>query len=162
MHYVKTMRFYGELDPTPEHTTRFVFEGKKEHITQVNVSYIACPSQHIDIETPHGSRDHVIVDLDIKSTDKTRSIVKNVGRARMKKKVLVLGSKEIGTIINADIFDAYKDLYLSKKECEDKLLQGVQSANGLKLVEVKKKADDTAITITTNENAIRKTFGRRL
>ena len=52
----------------------------------------------------------------------------------MKKKVLVLGSKEIDTIINADIFDAYKDLYLSKKECEDKLLQGVQSANGLKLV----------------------------
>ena len=64
------------------------------------------PKQHIDIEIPHGSRDHVIV--------------------------LMLGSKEIDTINNADIYDTYKDLYLSEKEREEKLLQGIQSANGLK------------------------------
>ena len=55
-----------------------------------------------------------------------------MGRALVKKKVLMLGSKEIDTINNTDTYDTYKDLYLSEKECQEKLLQGIQSANGLK------------------------------
>ena len=39
----------------------------------------------------------------------------NVGRALVKKKVLMLGSKDIDTINNSDIYDPYKDLYMSKK-----------------------------------------------
>ena len=70
--------------------------------------------------------------LDITSTDKARSIVNNIGRALVKKKVLMLGSKDIDTINNSDIYDIYRDLYLSEKEREGKLLQGIQSANGLK------------------------------
>ena len=127
---------------------------------------IAYPNQHIDIEIPHGSRDHVIVpdtvkitlNLDIESTDKARSVVNNVGRALMKKKVLMLGSKEIDTINNVDVFDTYKDLYLSVKERKEKLLQGIQSANGLKARVGAKKADATALAITTKENAIKKTL----
>ena len=56
----------------------------------------------------------------------------NVGMALVKKKVLMLGSKEIDTINNAGIYDTYKDLYLSKKEREEKLLQGIQSVSGIK------------------------------
>ena len=44
----------------------------------------------------------------------------------------MLGSKDTDTINNSYIYDAYKDLYLSEKEREEKLLQGIQSANGLK------------------------------
>ena len=58
-------------------------------------------------------------DLDIDSSDKTRSIVNNAGRALVKKKVLMLGSKEIDTINSTYIFDTYRDPYLSKKEYED-------------------------------------------
>ena len=91
----------------------------------------AYPSQHTDIEIPHGSRAHVIIrdtvkitfKLDIISTDKARSVVNNVGRALVKKKVLMLGSKDIDTINNSDFYDTYKDLYLSEKEREEKLLQ---------------------------------------
>ena len=90
---------------------------------------IAYPNQHIDIEIPHGSRDHVIIpdtvkitfNLDIESEDKARSVV-NVGRALIKKKVLMLDSKDIDTTNNSDLFDTYKDLYLSEKEREEKLL----------------------------------------
>ena len=39
----------------------------------------------------------------IESTDKTRSTVNNVGRALVKKKVLIHGSKDIDTINNSDI-----------------------------------------------------------
>ena len=99
----------------------------------------AYPNRHIDIEIPHGWRDHAIVpdtfkitfNLDIESTDKSRSILNNVGRALVKKKVLMLGSKDIDTINNSDIYNTHKDLYLSKKEREEKLLEGIQSANGL-------------------------------
>ena len=44
----------------------------------------------------------------------------------------MLGSKEIDTINNSDIYDTYNDLYLSEKEREEKLLLRIQSANGLK------------------------------
>ena len=135
---IKTMMIYGELDPMIEHRTQFSFKGKREHITKVNMPNIAYPNQHIDIEIPHGSRDHVIIpdtikitfNLDITSTDKARSIVNNVCRTLAKKKVLMLGSKEIDTINNSDIYDMCKDLYLS--QCEKTLLQGIQLANGLK------------------------------
>ena len=116
------MSVYGELDPMVEHRTQFAFKGKREHIAKVNMPNIAYPNQHIDIEIPHGSRDHVIVpdtvkiafNLDIESTDKTRSIVNNLGRALVRKKVLMLGSKDINTIYNSDVYEKFKDLYLSE------------------------------------------------
>ena len=52
----------------------------------------------------------------------------------------MLGSKDIDTINNSDIYDMYKDLYLSKKEREEKLLQGIQSANGFRACIGAKKA----------------------
>ena len=136
---------------------------------KVNVPNIAHPSQHIDIEITHGSKDHVIIpntvkitfDLDITSTDKASSVVNNVGRALVKKKVLILGSKDIDTINNSDIYDTDRDLYLSKKEREEKLLQGIQSANGLKAQFGLKKADGTSLTVTIQENTIKKMFDKR-
>ena len=134
------MSVYGELDPMIEHRTQFAFKGKREHIAKVNMPNIAYPDEHIDIEIPHGSRGHVIIpdtvkimfNLDITSTGKTRSVVNNIGRVLVKK-LLILGSKDIDTINNSNIYDKYKDLYLSQKELEGKLLQGIQSANGLKI-----------------------------
>ena len=107
------MSVYGELGPMVEHRTQFAFKVKREHISKVNMPNSAYPSQHIDIELPHGSRGHVVVpdtvkitfNLDITSTDKARSVVNNVGRALVKKKVLMLGSKEIDTINNSNIYD---------------------------------------------------------
>ena len=141
------MSVYGELDPLVEHRTRFAFKGKREHIAKVNMPNIAYPNQHIDIEIPHGSRDHVIIpdtvkitfNLDIESTDKARSVVNNIGRALVKKKVLMLVSKYIDTINDSDIYDPCKDLYLSKKERDETLLQGIESVNGLKHVYVQKR-----------------------
>ena len=73
----------------------------------------------------------------------------------------MLGSMDTNTINNSDIYDTYKDLYLSETEREEKLLQGIQSANGLKARLGGKKSDGTALTLTTQENAIKKTFDKR-
>ena len=75
--------------------------------------------------------------------------------------MLRLGSKEIDVINNSCIYDAYKDLYLSKKEREERLLQGIQSANGLKTRVGGQKSDGTALTLTTQENVIKKTYDKR-
>ena len=153
-----------------EHMTQFAFKRKREHIVTANLPNIAYPSQHTDIGIPHGSRDHVIVrdttkitfNLDIESTDKARSVVNNVGRTPVKKKLLMLGSKNIDTINNSDIYDTYKDLYLSEKEREKKLLQGIQYSNGLKARVGAKKADSTGLTVTTQENTIKNTLDKML
>ena len=103
----------------------------------------------------------ITFNLNIESTNKTRSILNNVGRILVKKKVLMLGSKDTDTIKNSGIYDTYKDLYLSEKEREEKLLQGIQSANGLKARVSAKKADGTAMKMTTQENGIKNTFHKR-
>ena len=44
-----------------EHRMQFAFKGEREHIVKFNMSNTAYPNQHIDIEIPHDSRDHVNV-----------------------------------------------------------------------------------------------------
>ena len=68
----------------------------------------------------------------------------------------MLVSKDIDTINNPDIYDTYKDLYLSEKELEQKLLQGIQLANGLKAHVGAKKADGTALIVTTQEMLLKR------
>ena len=100
-----------------EHRT-FTFKGEREHIAKVNMPNIAYPSQQIDIEIPHGSREHVIVpdtakitfNSDIKSTDKTRSIVNNVGKALVKKRCLCFAQKTL-TQLTTQIFMTRKRIF---------------------------------------------------
>ena len=148
-----------------KHRIQFASKSKREYIAKVNIPNIAYPSQHIDTDISHGSRDHVIIpgtvkitfNLDIESTDKARSVINNVGRALVKKKMLMLGSTNIDTINNSNIYDTYKDLYLSEKEREERLLQGIQSANGLKVRLGAKKQ----MAQHLQENTIKKTFDKR-
>ena len=161
------MSIYSEFDPMVEHRTQFAFKTKREYIAKVNMSNIAYPNQHIEFEIPHGSRDHVIVpdvvkitfNLDIEST--ACSIVNNVGKALVKKKLFMLGSKDTDTINNSYVYDKYKDLYLSEKEHEEKLLHDIQLVNGLKAHVGAKKGDGTALALTTQKNAVKKTFDKR-
>ena len=61
--------------------------------------YMTGPNQHMDNETPNGSKDRGVFpdsvkttfNLDIESTDKIRNIAKYIGRAVVKKIVLILG-----------------------------------------------------------------------
>ena len=73
----------------------------------------------------------------------------------------MLDSKDIDTINNSDIYDTYKDFYLSEKKREEKQLEGIPSTNGLKARVGAKKAVGTALTVTTQENVIKRTFDKR-
>ena len=129
------MSVYKETDAMGEHRTQCAFKGKREHIAKVNIPNIAYQSQHFDTEIPHGTRHHVIVSDTIEiafSLDKAYSVVNSVGRTLVKEKTLMLGSKVLDTINKSDIYDIYKDLNLSEKYGEEKLLQSIQLDNGLK------------------------------
>ena len=69
--------------------------------------------------------------------------------------MLRLGSKETDVINNSCIYDAYE------KERDERLLQGIQPANGLKARLDAKKSDDTALILTTQENVIKKTYAKK-
>ena len=159
------MSIYRELKLESD-ITQFAFRGKRKHVVKVNVPNIGLPKQQIDIEIPTGSRDHVIVpntpritfDLELDSKDKTRSVVPNIGRAIVATKVLTLGSTDIQTILNADVVDTFRDLYLSKTDRRYRLLQGINSPQGLKARVGATKAYGTPLTFTAEENAIKKTL----
>lgn len=61
--------------------------------------YMTGPNQHMDNETPNGSKDRGVFpdsvkttfNLDTESTDKIRNIANHIGRAVVKKIVLILG-----------------------------------------------------------------------
>ena len=74
--------------------------------------------------------------------------------------MLRFGSKEIEMINNSCIYDAYKNLYLSRKEREEKILQGIQPSNGLKGRLGVKKLDGMALTLTTQEDVIKKSYDK--
>ena len=103
---------------------------KSKHITKINITNIFYQNQDKYIEILGVLRENINVPDNIKLTfspgieytDKTRSIIKDVGRPLLKKKVLMHGSKEVHTTNNLDIYNAYKNLYLSEKEREEKLL----------------------------------------
>ena len=111
------MCIYRDLNLIAEHMIPETFDGMKEHMVKSNTPNMAYPSQHINIEIPKGSRDHVIVpdtltitfNLEIESTDKTRSFVNNVGRALVKKRGSYLvqqRSTQLTTLI-----------FMTKKDC---------------------------------------------
>ena len=97
------MSIYRELDPMAELRTQFAIKDDRKRISMVNIPNIAHPGQHIDIEIPHGSTDHIIVpdavkimfNLDIELTDKTCRIANNVVRALVKKRCSCLAQKTL-------------------------------------------------------------------
>ena len=129
---------YAEHTIQPENRIELGYKGKREHIVTPNVPNIAYPTQTIMVEIPRGSSDTTMIrdtqqltfNIELSSSkDKTRTVVQNVGRNILAKKTLTLGSTEIETIENCDIFDTYKDLFLTKRE--NMHFQGIQPKNGL-------------------------------
>ena len=87
-------------------------------LVKIKISNTAYPSQYNDIDIPHGSRNHVIepdtvkmtFNLDIESTDKTYSMVNNIGRALVKKRRSSLAQKKLKQSI-IQIFMTHTEIF---------------------------------------------------
>ena len=88
--------------------------------------------------------------------------MQNVGRNLVAKKTFSLDSTELEVIENADIFDTYKDPYLTKKQREKMQLERIQPENSLKARAGTKTADGTDLTLSTAENAVNKTLEKQV
>ena len=161
---------YAEHTIQPENRIELGYKGKREHIVTPNIPNIAYPTQTIMVEIPRGSSDTTMIrdtqqltfNIELTSSkDKTRTVVQNVGRNILAKKTLTLGSIEIETIENCDIFDTYKDLFLTEKKRKNMHFQGIQLKNGLDARLDAKKSDGTDLTLSTAENAVKTTLGNR-
>ena len=162
---------YGELNMDPEsNRIQWAFKGLREHVVIMNSPPNAYPDQEIYIEIPRGSEGDVMIpqipqvtfDLNIESSkDKARTVVNNVSRSLIVKKELLLGGKTIEVVNISNEYDTYKDLYMTSNERQDALLQGIQSETGLKARLGATKVGDTALTLSTEETAIKKTLGNK-
>ena len=70
----------------------------------------------------------IMFNIDNESTKKALTTVNSLGRALVKKTMVILEVKEIYITNNADIYGTLKNLYLSEKESEKKLLHSIKSA----------------------------------
>ena len=70
----------------------------------------------------------IMFNIDNESTKKARTTVNSLGTALVMKTMVILEVKEIYITNNADIYGTLKNLYLSEKESEKKLLHSIQSA----------------------------------
>ena len=116
-----------KANPCQEHRTRIAFKAKREHIAKLYVPNIACPRQHIDMEIPHGLRNHVIEPDTVKTTFNLNINSTGTTHAKVlgKKKLLLLESKKTDTINSPDIYETCKDFYLARTESREKLVQGI-------------------------------------
>ena len=90
------------------------------------------------------------------------STVNNVGEKLVKKKVVMLEPNKIDTINNSGIHDTCRNFYVSEKERKGKLLQGIQSANGIKARVGAKKSRRYSNDSYNQRKCSQKTFGKRL
>lgn len=89
----------------------------------------------------------ITFNLDIEQIHKTQSIVNKVGKAILKKIVLMLGLNQINTISKTDFYDNCKDFDLSEKGREGKRSHVIQSENDLKAWACAKKVCGMTINV---------------
>ena len=78
------MSIYGELNLIAEPRIPEAFVGTREHMVKFNKPNMAYPSRRH--EHRHRNTLKITFNLQIESTDKTRRVINNVGRALFKKK----------------------------------------------------------------------------
>lgn len=137
------MQSYGTLlDPARRLRTPLGIKGEKSTVIITNNPSSIEPNQLLTVRFPNLGPDDVIVPGSPKLTfkitldsdsDPNRTIVKNLGKAIIKRLVIKLDGREVQSIDDAGVLFCYTDLWLSKNEREDMVAQGIQTVNVAKL-----------------------------
>ena len=122
----------------------------------------------LSVRFPDLGRDDVIVPgsakLSFKITlnsddDANRTIVNNIGRAIVNKLEVKLEGQTVYALNNSDIFHCYQDLWKTKNERDNAVLQGIQSGAGRKhRINAGDKDADVKIPQSALRTAIYSTF----
>ena len=132
------MSHFGEkLNPLRKMKEPLGVKGDRQTIVTTNNPSTIDQNQTLTVRFPNLGTSDVIVPgtarlafkLNVESTtDATESaVVQNLGRAIIKKIVVKLEGQEILSIDDADIFFCYTDLWLTTRERQDLVYQGIQT-----------------------------------
>ena len=133
--------FGEDLDPYRSLKEPFGIKGNRQSIVinnnpstidQDQTLTVRFPSLAVhDVIVPGTVRLAFTIDLDSK-TDANRTIINNLGRGIVQNISVKLEGREVLSLNQANVFLTYCDLWLTEKQREDRVYQGIHTDNGLK------------------------------
>ena len=97
--------------------------------------------------------------ITLTSTDANRTVVKNLGRAAVKKTTIKISGNEVMSVDDSDVFHCYHDLWKTAQERENAQYQGIDTSTNQNVTKIRVKAGD-AVKGGANE-AIATAFSNR-
>ena len=132
--------YSDDIEPTRNLRVPKGLKAKKNTIRITNNPSRIDENQMLTVRFPNlGSNDLIVpgtakltFDVVLTSTDKNRTLVKNIGRAIVKKFVVKFDGNELLSIDDYDVLYCYIDLWMNSNEKQDHnaIFQGIVSSKG--------------------------------
>ena len=98
--------------------------------------------------------------VELVSTDANRTVVKNLGRAVVKKTTIKISGNEVMSIDDSDVFHCYQDLWKTAQERNNAHYQGIDTTNNQNVTRLRVGADNGDMS-ETEDAAISMAYGNR-
>lgn len=157
--------FGSVLDPYRRLKEPLGVKGIRQTVIVTNNPSTIDQNEILTVRFPNLGKNDVIVPgtvrlsfkLELESgSDENRTLAYNVGRAIVRKITVKLEGREVMSLNNADVFLVYADNWLTDNEKKNRVFQGIQSDNGIKVrIGAGDKADNK------KDNAVNVAFGNK-
>ena len=132
------MEVGDKLNPQRSYRKGFALKGLRQHIIKTNNPSTIGPGELLTIRFPDLKENQVTIpkttkltfNIVLAGTDKTRTLVKNLGRNIIRKLVVKLEGNEIISIDDYDVLYSYYDCWKGTTERANDVFQGIVEADG--------------------------------
>ena len=132
------MEVGDKLNPQRSYRKGFALKGLRKHIIKTNNPSTIGPGELLTIRFPDLKENQVTIpkttkltfNIVLAGTDKTRTLVKNLGRNIIRKLVVKLEGNEIISIDDYDVLYSYYDCWKGTTERANDVFQGIVEADG--------------------------------
>ena len=132
------MEVGDKLNPQRSYRKGFALKGLRQHIIKTNNPSTIGPDELLTIRFPDLKENQVAIpkttkltfNIVLAGTDKTRTLVKNLGRNIIRKLVVKLEGNEIISIDDYDVLYSYYDCWKGTTERANDVFQGIVEADG--------------------------------
>ena len=166
------MSLRDKLQPNRSLRNRFGIKGNKQKIVVTNNPSTIGQNELLTVRFPNLEANDIIIpgttkltfDITLSSTeDVNRTLVNNIGRAIVKKKVVKIEGNEILSIDDSDTLDCYYDLWKSYSERRNAIFQGIIETGGKGQKEnvIKHRINAGNKTDDTEDEVIANVFGNK-
>ena len=132
------MEVGDKLNPQRSYRKGFALKGLRQHIIKTNNPSTIGPGELLTVRFPDLKENQVTIpkttkltfNIVLAGTDKTRTLVKNLGRNIIRKLVVKLEGNEIISIDDYDVLYSYYDCWKGTTERANDVFQGIVEADG--------------------------------